>query len=164
MSSGTSTPVSEERLLTGRSEAPEIGQWLRAGRVSALLVDGDLRTITVDGVEVVRRIYVAVRDLDWNTIPGRISAWRLDARSDSFEVSFTSRHTQGDLDFECDVQIGGSSDGNFVSAGRREKGEAQNQEQDLFHGVAIKGVALNSLSAYMKPRKHRDSRRFKFLV
>lgn len=82
-----------------------------AGAVTALLVDGDLRYIEIGGIEVVRRIYVAVRDLDWNTIPGELRAFDARIESGEFEIKYSSRHTDGALDYECDVQIVGTAGG-----------------------------------------------------
>ena len=46
------------------------------GRCGVLFADGDLRQVRRGDTEVARRIYVAIRDLDWNTLPGEISDLR----------------------------------------------------------------------------------------
>ena len=50
---------------------------LRAGPVTVLLDGVDLRYLRIGGTELVRRVYVAVRDVDWDTVPGtfRVSRW-----------------------------------------------------------------------------------------
>lgn len=100
-----------ERLRTGRSEPPPEPVRLRAGPLEAWLVGGDLRYLRVGGVEIVRRLYVAVRDLDWNTIPGDLDAIEVRAADRSFDVGFTSHHRMDGLDFWWRGRILGAEDG-----------------------------------------------------
>jgi len=54
--------------------APEISyRSLIAGRLRVDLVGADLVDITFGDTQVAQRIYVAVRDESWNTIPGTMS-------------------------------------------------------------------------------------------
>jgi len=46
---------------------------LRAGPISVTYDSGTLRYIRCGGVEVLRQLYVALRDSRWGTIPGRVS-------------------------------------------------------------------------------------------
>lgn len=46
---------------------------LVAGPMAATFIDGDLFDVRWQGVEVLQRLYVAVRDENWNTIPGSLS-------------------------------------------------------------------------------------------
>jgi hypothetical protein len=62
----------DEVMLTGASAAPPPVRTLRAGLVGVLFTGGDLRQVRLGEIELARRVYVAVRDLDWNTLPGRI--------------------------------------------------------------------------------------------
>lgn len=105
---------STERLLTGREQPPPAPVPIRSGQVRLLLADGDLRYVEVAGIEVVRRVYVAVRDLDWNTLPGAIENLRIDDRGDSFLVAFDRRHQFGDLDFLWSATITGHPDGRIT--------------------------------------------------
>ena len=57
-------------LLHGSTEAPSEMRMLRAGPVTVLLDDVDLRYMRIGRTELVRRIYAAVRDRNWNTVPG----------------------------------------------------------------------------------------------
>ena len=78
-------------LLHGTTEAPSEMRLLRAGPVTVLLDGVDLRYMRLGRTELVRRIYAAVRDRNWNTVPGTISGLEVDARDDSFEVRFHVR-------------------------------------------------------------------------
>jgi D-apionolactonase len=87
---------------------------LRAGRLTAVLDGVDLRYIRLGDVELVRRIYVAVRDRNWNTIYGVASALEVNERDDSFEARFSVRHTSEDTDFTWSGSIVGSADGRIA--------------------------------------------------
>lgn len=82
---------------------------LRAGPLSLLLEEegGGLRRLSVAGHEIVRRIYPAVRDRDWNSVPVRV--WNVDVKDDgsSFSVSYLARCEKGDIDFAWRGQITG---------------------------------------------------------
>ena len=56
-------------LLSGtdKPEPPQVR--LRAGPLSLFYDNGDLRYIRLGEYEVIRRIYAAVRDRNWRTIP-----------------------------------------------------------------------------------------------
>ena len=57
-------------------------------------------TCAIGGTELVRRVYTAVRDVDWDTVPGEISGFELDAaRRLGFDVEFDVRHARRDIDF-----------------------------------------------------------------
>ncbi len=103
--------LSAYQLWYGVDRPPPAARELRAGSVTALLDGIDLRYVRVGSLEVVRRIYVAVRDQNWNTIPGRHRITRLDKQPDSFEVEFEVEHRAHDLDFAWHGRIVGSPGG-----------------------------------------------------
>lgn len=59
-----------------------------------------LRRISFGEVELVRGIYVALRNQNWATIPGAVSQLRLEKHSDGFDLTFHVHHQAGDIDFE----------------------------------------------------------------
>jgi len=93
--------------------APELHP-LRAGPLTLVLEGGDLRYISLGGQEIVRRLYVAVRDRDWNTIPPRYSNLRVSAAEHAFEVSFDVEHVAGEVDFAWQGLIRGSANGTIT--------------------------------------------------
>ncbi len=103
--------LSRYQIWYGRSEAPISTSWLRAGPVSVLLEGADLRYLRVGRVELVQRIYVAVRDEVWNTIPGEYSDFRFDVAEDCFHITFKGRHRYRDIDFAWTGAISGAVDG-----------------------------------------------------
>ena len=110
-------------LLHGSTEPPPEMRVLRAGPVTVLLDGVDLRYMRIGRTELVRRIYAAVRDRNWNTVPGEISELEIDARDDSFDVRFHVRHTSHVIDFSWDGAISGDSQGRVAVSfeGRAER-------------------------------------------
>ena len=76
------------------------------------MLDGpDLRGLRLHGRELAQRIYVAVRDEGWGTVPGVIEDLQVEQEADSFLVEFTSRHRQGAIDFEWRARFSGDAEG-----------------------------------------------------
>lgn len=99
------------RRLTGRPTLESPPLVVRAGRVEALLDGADLRHVSIAGTELVQRVYVAVRDAPWNTIPAIYSDWHHDIGPDAFVVTFQAIHRHGSIDFAWDGRIEGTADG-----------------------------------------------------
>ena len=111
------------RLLHGTDAPLPDLRPLRAGPARVLLDGIDLRYVSIGRTELVRRVYAAVRDRNWNTIPGEISDFEVDERNDSFEVRFSVRHRADDIDFSWQGAITGDADGRIAYAldGRAER-------------------------------------------
>lgn len=92
---------------------------LRAGPLEMLLEPGGLRYIRLGEREVLRRVYVGVRDRNWGTIEPQISNLRLELEPSSFRIEFDSKHQQGELDFRWHGLITGTVAGaiNFAMEG-----------------------------------------------
>ena len=84
---------------------------LRAGPLSLLFSNGDLRQLRVDGIEVVQRIYVAVRDHNWGTAPVTLNDLVIDDHGDHFLITFTAVHRQNDIGFTWQGMIQGDTHG-----------------------------------------------------
>lgn len=95
------------------TELPERAS-LRAGPVSLIFENGAIRYIRLGDREVLRGVYVAVRDYNWDTIPPRLSNLRIESTGDSFRISFDSESRQGEIDFVWRGAIIGESDGRVV--------------------------------------------------
>ncbi len=70
-----------------------------------------LRQIRLGQREIVRAIFAAVRDQDWNTVGGPINNLVIDRGNGSFEISFDVRATAGAVDFSWRGVIRGDHDG-----------------------------------------------------
>lgn len=83
---------------------------LRAGAMVMQFENGDIRYIRVGRHEILRRIYVAVRDQNWGTVPARITIHDLAVQPDAFKIRFRAEHDQGDIHFVRDGEIIGGAD------------------------------------------------------
>ena len=98
-------------LWYGRDKPPRQKRILTAGPIAVQLDGSDLRYVRLGDLEVVRRLYVGVRDLNWNTIAGELTNMQIERGSDSFRVQFDANHRQKDIDFSWKGTIVGSADG-----------------------------------------------------
>lgn len=93
---------------------------LRAGPLTLGFLEGDLRKVCLGGLEVARRIYFALRDRNWLTIPGTIENLRLRERGRAFEITYRSVHLAPPIDFRWEARIRGDEPGviRFEAQGR----------------------------------------------
>lgn len=103
--------LSRNMLLYGTNVPPPVQVRLRAGPLSLIYEDGGLRYIRLGEREVARRIYIAVRDQHWVTVPHRITDLRLKDHADSFHITFEALHQEREIDFLWRGIITGGSDG-----------------------------------------------------
>ena len=96
------------------SSSPQENEPLQAGVLSFIFECGRIRSIATGCGEVVRRVYLAVRDEYWNTIPGQISNLRIEKTSSSCFITFDSRHQKREIDFLWHGKITGSPDGELT--------------------------------------------------
>ena len=108
--------ASRYRLWYGRDEPPAEAIPLRAGPVTAELVGRDLRNVRYGGIEVAQRVYVAIRDRNWDTVPGEIANLVVDRGEDRFAVSFDVRHRAPGVDIAWRGRIVGEPDGTIAYA------------------------------------------------
>jgi hypothetical protein len=84
---------------------------LQAGPLSLELDDGGLRYIRLGDREVLRRVYVAVRDDRWVTIPMAITALDVMESEGSFSVELVAEHRLGAAHFHWRGHIAGDARG-----------------------------------------------------
>jgi hypothetical protein len=84
---------------------------LHAGPVSLFYEQGDLRYVRWGDQEILRRVYVAIRDSNWRTIPNRLSGVSIENAEDSFRITYQVENRLGDIDFAWKAEITGSPDG-----------------------------------------------------
>lgn len=107
-------------ILTGCCEPIARAQRLRAGPLTMLFESGDLRYIRLGDREVVRRIYVAVRDRNWRTVPARLSELTIEQGDNSFRIRYIATHLDGPIHFVWTAVIEGDGQGRvrFAMDGR----------------------------------------------
>ena len=113
---GTDAPLAEMRAL-------------QAGPVSLLLDGVDLRYLKIGGTELVRRVYTAVRDEDWDTVPGVVSGLTLEETEGGFRLEFDVRHARREIDFSWHGTVTGEESGRveFLFDGRAERDLSYNR-------------------------------------
>lgn len=91
---------------------------LHCGPLTAVLEDGTLRYIRAKGSEIVRQIYVAVRDRNWGTVPPRFTVCAVEQRATSFTVRLVAEAAAGEIDYAWEGEIEGTADGVIAFAMR----------------------------------------------
>jgi len=85
--------------------------FLRAGPLSVIFQNGELRHITLGDREIVGRIYVAVRSPDWQSISAVTTLLAKQVSDFSFRLLFENRHKDGPIDFSWRGSIHGQPNG-----------------------------------------------------
>ncbi|HEX8048151.1 D-apionate lactonase [Rhizobium sp.] len=98
---------------TRETEIPPVR--LTAGPLAVDFKDGNLRTITYDGTEVLRAVSYLVRDRDWGTYAPSISDLQIDQGNDAFSVGYIAQCAgPNSTALEIRVQISAEA-GNIVT-------------------------------------------------
>lgn len=87
---------------------------LRAGPLSLIYEAGDLRYIRLGEREILRRVYVAVRDRNWGTIAPELSNVQVDAAHDHFTIRYDVTNRQGEINFFWHATISGDAQGTIT--------------------------------------------------
>lgn len=93
-----------DMLVWGPEGLPPAVQSITVGRVAAMLDAADVRWVRLDGVEIVRRLYVAVRDQNWDTVTPTVLEREVISSSDRVEIRLRVRHV-GTVCFEWEGEI-----------------------------------------------------------
>ncbi|KMQ51251.1 hypothetical protein CHISP_1734 [Chitinispirillum alkaliphilum] len=119
---------------------------LKAGPVTLLYQNGYIRSLFWKNKELIRRIYVALRDQYWNTIEYKVSNQKVCREEDSFHITFDCRHKRGEIDFLWQGEIIGSNYGQIIF---RMNGKALTEFKTLrtgfciLHPLEFKGKEVN---------------------
>jgi len=94
------------------TELPE-RRVLHAGPLTVELENADLRYVKVGEIEIVRRLYFAVRDRNWGTVEPVFTRFEVNDRGDSFRVDIEAEHidTVSGVDFAWSGVIEGTPEG-----------------------------------------------------
>ena len=128
------------QLRYGKSEPLPQPTPLRAGPLSLLYEDGDLRSIKQGSQELVRRIYAAVRDRNWDTLLTQISNVRMDIGSNCFSITYEAVNQNDEIRFIWQGFLQGKPDGTITFC---MEGRAGTTFQKNRIGLSEKSDALN---------------------
>ena len=84
---------------------------LQAGPLNLFYEAGDLRYIKFGEKEIIRRVYVAVRDHNWDTVTPVLSKVQMDIADDSFNITYSVNNIQSNIDFFWKGMIVGKANG-----------------------------------------------------
>lgn len=87
---------------------------LNAGYIHMTLNQGEIKDIFVKDQKIIVGIYFAVRDCNWGTVPCEISHLDIREDEDKFLVRFKGVHNKGQICFEWEGRIYGSSENEFT--------------------------------------------------
>ena len=80
---------------------------LRAGKLDLIYEKGTIRRIRLGDTEIIRMIYAAVRDRNWDTIEPNIESESIQTNGTSFEIRLKVRYQAGPIDFYAEYHISG---------------------------------------------------------
>jgi hypothetical protein len=86
---------------------------LEAGPLSCVLDGADIRDLSVGNQRILTRLYIAVRDEGWNTIPFRFTQQVLVADGQQFQVRLECTVDEPPIRAEWVATVGGTADGEF---------------------------------------------------
>jgi hypothetical protein len=86
---------------------------LRAGPLSLVYEAGDLRYVKLGDKEILRRVYVAIRDRNWDTILPQFSNMQMEMGADEFFIAYDVENIRGEIDFRWHGELRGERDGSI---------------------------------------------------
>ncbi|WCJ60204.1 hypothetical protein NXS98_03490 [Fontisphaera persica] len=116
MNKGGNREVDSRVYRTGAVGEPPAPLPLRAGPLRLWLEThtGFLRRVCLGKREVLRGIYVAVRDENWGTIAPRVQEIRREVQGDCFCFEFQCEHREREIDFRWHGMVTGQADGTII--------------------------------------------------
>ena len=87
---------------------------LRAGNLRMMYENGFLRYIKIGNSEILRMIYFAVRDHNWDTIDGTVQNEILEIEDDHFSIRYHSIHKKGGIKITFRCLLTGDKNGHIM--------------------------------------------------
>lgn len=84
---------------------------LRAGPLTMIYENGDLRYIKLGEKEIVRRLYVAIRDRNWGTAANVLSNVQMHIEEEAFQITYECTNKILDIDFVWHGELRGDANG-----------------------------------------------------
>jgi len=94
----------------------EVNEWkyLRAGKLKMIYRNGTIRYLSGGNNELIRMIYAAVRDKDWQVVLPHIEDENITIDGNSFSIEFKCRYKNAGIDFLAGFTIYGSEDNSIT--------------------------------------------------
>lgn len=103
-------PENRKIIYHGGHDSNDASIRLKAGKLTMNFENGSLRNISIGSRELVRMIYMAVRDPEWITVKPEITGEEFGIFSDSFTIRYVASYNHGQIHFFARFLIEGSSD------------------------------------------------------
>jgi D-apionolactonase len=103
--------LSKYELWYGRAGEPVPRSAVAAGDLRIELEGAEIRSVRLDGVELLRGVYMALRDEEWGTVPGELSGYETSRGPDGFTVEFEMTHRRPPVSFAWKGRIEGDRSG-----------------------------------------------------
>ncbi len=104
----------EDLALYGGPRKPSRIEHLEAGPVRLTFADGELRRLRVGDQEIIRRIYVSVRDTRWDTVEPEITHLNLKRTRHGFTIRLDAVCRGKGIDFSWHGDITGTVEGRIT--------------------------------------------------
>ncbi|MGB9746687.1 MAG: hypothetical protein ACPLXM_07140 [Bacteroidales bacterium] len=106
--------LSDNFLLHGSRNALPEQHNLCAGPINVIYENGNLRSFKLGEIEILRMIYPAVRDPDWNTVLPEIQSEFIQNEADGFQITYHAVYDGFGIKFEADFLFLGRKDGSVL--------------------------------------------------
>ncbi len=103
--------LSRYELWYGRAQEPVARERLAAGDLTVELEGAEIRSVRLGDLELLRNVYMALRDEEWGTVEGILSGYEISRGDDEFSVSFEMTHRQPPVSFTWTGRIEGDRSG-----------------------------------------------------
>jgi hypothetical protein len=87
---------------------------LNAGPIHLRFADGELRYLYVGRKEIVRRVYLSVRDTRWDTPPTKVTNVNIQKTAKSFRINLDAVAQKGPIDYGWKEEIIGTPEGRIT--------------------------------------------------
>lgn len=87
---------------------------LHAGPIRLKFADGEMRYLMVGDQEIARRVYVAIRDGEWDTIMPNLTACEVHKQAQGFTIDIKAECRRGDIDYRWQGHIVGTPEGKLT--------------------------------------------------
>lgn len=85
--------------------------FLKSGKLDVCYDSGSLRYISCGEQEILRMVYVAVRDQNWNTVIPKITKEKIRSNKNSFKINYEAKYQQRNISFLANIEITGTEKG-----------------------------------------------------
>jgi hypothetical protein len=87
---------------------------INAGNLTMLYEQGNIRYLSIGQNEIIRMIYIAVRNKEWLTIRSEFFEEEYNIQHNSFLIRYCSHYKSGDIDFSAIHKIEGKPDNSLI--------------------------------------------------